>query len=277
MYGRTYHTKVLKQSEPPKKKRRRFSWKRFWWGVGIVAFIGGIVCLIRWPRLQVDRIEVVGTEVADPEDVSLFIKSRIEGSYLYFFPRSSMLLVPTASLSKWTARNFPRFSSVEVRRLGVRGLLVTVTEHKGAYLWCEHEASPCFFMTENGVVFAPAPFFSGDAYVRFFAGTRAEMPFMPLTEPQLALGRVLLERLPSIGITPSVLRWVSEHETEVVFSHYGSDATLLLDPANNIDETLEDLATGLATDPLKTKFLSKTNVLEYLDVRFANKVVYKFR
>lgn len=277
MYERTYNTKVLSQKAPPeKKRRRRFPMRRFLKIAGGVVALAALVFLMQWKRLRVQSIDVVGASVTDPEDVRLFINSQIEGKILYLFPKSSMLLVPTASLTKWTARAFPRFESVDVRRKGVRELLVTVKEYQGEYLWCESEAS-CYFMAGNGVVFAEAPFFSGDAYVKLFFGEKKELPFSPLTGEQLELIELALDRLPSISIQPLVLRRVSEHQMDIVFSRYGEQTLLLIDPTRDIEKTLEDLATALAADPLKREFRDESKTLEYLDARFANKVIYKFK
>jgi hypothetical protein len=285
MYERTYNNKVLRQrasEEDPKEKRRRrrFPWRRairisIW-----VLLVALAVMLIRLPQLRVTEVTVVGTNVADPEDVSLFVRSQIEGNFLYVFPKASMLLVPTASVTKWTTRQFPRFASVDVRRKGVHGLIVTVVEHQGAYLWCGNEGQEdpsCFFMTKDGLVFAPAPFFSGDAYPKLYIGQKQELPFSPLTDKQLAMVQLLLERLPSIGIEPIAFREVSEHELDVIFSHNNRDARLMLDPGVDVAHMLENLATALATDPLHKDFMSSTKQLDYLDARFANKVVYKFK
>ncbi len=277
MYERTYHSKVLSQNEPKeKKRRRRIPIKKILWLFVGVVMIAGIIVLIRLPGLQIREIDVTGANVTDPQDVSVFLHSQIEGNALYFFPRSSMLLVPTATLGKRVQAQFPRFASVDVRRIGLNGLLVTVTEHEGTYLWCQSQEE-CFFMTNDGIVFAQAPFFSGDAYERIFYGERGELPFSPLPDHFRALIDTMRERLPSIGIVPDEYSFESEHRVDIVFSHRGVEARLMIDPTNDIEQTVEDLATALATDPLKTQFNDKNKVLEYLDARFANKVVFKFR
>lgn len=295
MYERTYQKKVLSQTPPEesaakkRRRRRRAKMRRILKVLFVLALITLVVFLIRLPQLQVRTVDVVGTSVVDPEDVSRYVQSQIEGNILYLLPKKSMLLVPTASIAKWTARQFPRFATVDVRRKGVHGLIVTVTEHTGTYLWCQEAQSQsadaaapsCYFMTSDGLVFAPAPVFSGNAYVRIYMGAKQELPFTPLTPDQLSLVQLLLDRLPAVGITPNAFRAISEHEIEIDFSHYGSTAQLLIDPVQDASHTydmmLQNIATALSTDPLKSDFANPSKNLEYLDARFANKVVYKFK
>lgn len=277
MYERTYTSKVFKQNTPKEKKEKHpFPWKRFLWVVAGLLFVTAVVVLIRAPKLQVSNVEIIGANVTDPEDVSTIVNSYLEGHYLYFLPRSSMLLVPTAVITRHVRGQFPRFSSVDIRRKGVDRLVVSVVEHEGKYLWCENQES-CFFMTKDGVVFAPAPFFSGDAYEKIFVGQKKDLPFRPMTDDTFSIVESLRERLPTIEIVPKLFRFVSEHQVDIIFVHNGHDASLIIDPSSPLDETLEDLATGLATEPLKSKFNDDKNILEYLDARFANKVVYKFK
>lgn len=281
MYERTYRARALsKQDEPSKKKRRRgrlpLPGKRARRAVLAAVVAAGLALLIRWPTLQVKTIDVVGTKVADPEDVVRFVQSQIAGDYAYVLPKASMLLVPTASIAKWTKRQFPRFETVDVRRKGVDGLIVTVDEYDGTSLWCERDDA-CFFMTDDGIVFAPAPIFSGDAYIKIFVGAPSALPFTPLSADEQTLIAALIDRLPSIGIAPAEFHGVSDHELDVYFTHFGQHARLMIDPSIDGDAMLEDLATGLETDPLKTLFHSERQSLEYLDARFANKVIYKFK
>jgi cell division septal protein FtsQ len=281
MYERNYHKKVLQQKAPPEKKRRkRFPVQKALLITVSVLIVTAIIVIVRLPQLQVTTVDVEGTSVVDPEDVSLFIKTKMEGNYLYIFPKTSMLLVPTATITKWTARQFPRFSTVDVRRKGVHGLVVTVTEHQGVYLWCDTEGVEdpgCFFMNKEGSVFAPAPFFSGNAYPKIYMGEKQELPFTPLTPAQLQMVQLFLERLPLIGIAPAEFRAMSDRDMSIIFSHNGSDAALIIDPTADTNQTLENLATALNTDPLKSEFKNKAKILEYLDARFSNKIVYKFR
>ncbi len=280
MYERTYHAKVLTQNaSPEKKRRRRFPVRRFVWSLLLVVLAAGVVVLIRLPGLQVKTIEVEGASVADPEEVTLLIRSQMEGNYFYFFPRTSMLLVPTSTIAHRLQRQFPRFASVDIRRKGLNGLAVTIVEHTGTALWCDRGEieEQCFFMTDTGLVFAEAPFFSGDAYERMYGGTLAGLPFSPLTTEQLATIHTLRDRLPSLSIAPVEYHVVSERELDIVFVHHGARARLMIDLANDVEKTLEDLATGLATEPLSGQFKDSKKILEYLDARFSNKVVYKFK
>ena len=199
MYERTYHTKVLAQKNTSEPPRRTFFGKKIIIGTIVLLCLVGIVVLIRLPSLQVKTIVIEGTDVEDPEEVETLAWAHLEGKLFSLLPRTSMFLVPAARIEKQIAATFPRFSSVGVRRSGFDSLIVRVAEREGTSLWCVSD-DRCFFMDADGVVFAPAPFFSGDAYVKIFVGTESELPFTPVPSQMLATIALLHERLPSIGI-----------------------------------------------------------------------------
>lgn len=276
MYERTYHKTVLKTDEKQAKRKSRSNWRLIVRVVIAIAIITGITILTRLPRLQVSTVEVVGANVADPGDISEFVKEQLQGHRLFIFPKSSIFLVPEHSLEKNIKHAFSRFQTVVVSRKNFSTVLVSVTEYQGMYLWCTADTD-CYFMDQNGIAFAPAPYFTGSAYPKIFVGTIQNVPFQAVTDDQISMITLLTDRLSAIGIVPEELHFVSEHELDVNFNHNGHQAQLIFDPVNSISDALVDLYTGLRTNPLASKFHDQNDVLQYIDLRFSNRVVYKFQ
>jgi cell division septal protein FtsQ len=278
MYERTYHSKVLK-ADPAKPEPKSFPWKRVVVITSVIAVFVGFILLTRIPKWQVTTVTVNGTQVADPEEVAAFVKSGIEGRYLFsLMPRRSILLVHPKHIARQVHAAFPRFKEVHVQRSAMNALTVDVSEYKGVYLWCEHgETEVCSFMDERGIVFAAAPYFSGDAYLKIFVGERGAYPFTPISTQQLALVTMLDEKLRAINIDPVDFYFNGEHELVIDFSHHGDRAKIFIDPTRDVESALEALFSALRTDPLRAHYADSSQVLQYLDLRFSNKVVYKFQ
>jgi len=277
MYERTYHKTVLKTEEKaPKKSTSRINWKMILILTALIAVFGGMIYVIRLPKLQVKTVEVTGEHVVDPGDITEFITTQLQGNKLFILPRSSIFLVPEHTIEKALQRQFPRLQTVVVSRKNFSTLTVTVSEYQGVYLWCTTDTE-CYFMDQNGVTFSPAPYFSGSAYPKLFIGTLEQLPFQALSPAQLTTVQLLLERLPSIGIAPLAFHFVNDHEVTIDFNHNGQQAMVLLDPNIDPAQTITTLFTALRTNPLATKFHDPTQVLQYIDLRFSNRVVYKFQ
>ncbi len=270
MYERTYHANVLKKEEET-KKRPSFSWKKTFIIFGALIFCALIIFLIKVERFQVKSVEVLGTKVADPIDVSQFVMGQLQGDYLWFLPKTSIILVGPKKMADDISEHFPRFKNVSVERSGMSGLSVNIEEYPGVYLWCDEE---CSFMDETGVVFAEAPYFSGSAYLKIYIGERKDYPFQPITIDQLKKVKIITEKLSTIGIEPTEFHFGPERKLTVIYLNNAKTVEIYFDATSNIEADLETLYTGLQTEPLASMY--KTQVLKYLDLRFSNKVVYKF-
>jgi len=275
MYERTYNSRVLKTEEKPtKKKRRGISWVHIVVIGGIFLILVVVVLLIRAPKFQVRSINVIGTTVAEPLDISDFVLNTLGGNYLWIFPKSSVFLISNDAVASAVKNAFPRLNSVVVDRDGLSSLRVTVTEYPGVYLWCD---DACSFMDENGTVFADAPYFSGSAYLKIYSGERAPYPFTPISPEELTLVAHLKERLEAIDIIPLSVRFESGHKLSVSFNHYTHVAALYFDPTEDTERALATLYSGLRTESVARLYHDESKVLEYLDLRFVNKLIHKFQ
>ncbi len=277
MYERTYHKTVLKtEAKEDKKKKPHINWRLILRILIAAVVVAGIVILIRLPRLQVKNITVVGVNVVDPGDITEFVHQQLQGNRLFILPKSSIFLVPDHALEKNIKKHFSRLQTVYVQRANFSTLNVSVTEYQGVYLWCTDDTT-CYFMDQNGVAFAPAPYFSGNAYPKIFTGSIKVLPFQAVTSSQVATIALMRDRLSAIGIDPAEFHFDGEHELDVDFNHKGHPALLKFDPTTSVKDALVALYTGLRTNPLASDFHDPNKVLQYIDLRFANRVVFKFQ
>lgn len=279
MYERNYHDSVLGEDKlSVKKKKKRIKRKTVFILSGCLVFLGIGMTLIFLAPLQVRTVLVKGTNSADPKDVSDFVTESLVGKWLYIFPKTSIVLLPDRTLEHSIQKAFPKFSTVSVTRSGTQTVTVSVTEYEGVYVWCDEGIVACSFMSSTGVVFAPAPFFSGSAYLKLFIGEMHEYPFTPISAEQLANVTFMVERLQAITVAPAEFHfYTAPDRIEIIFYHNGAPARLVLDPNVPADTTLQSFFTAIRTAPFSTRYRDAVSLLEYIDVRLPNKIIYKFQ
>lgn len=78
---------------------------------------------------------------------------------------SRIFLYPQQTIAE-KLQNFSTIKTVTVQAEDFRTILVGVVERHPAALWCGDSASStgCYFLDENGLAYAPAALYSGDAY-----------------------------------------------------------------------------------------------------------------
>ncbi len=279
MYEKTYKAKVLNQSDKTVKKNKKlFSWKKVLFVVIFLGVLFGFGCLLRYHKMQIDTVDVVGTNVIDEQDVSNSVQGQLVGTWLWIFPRTSVLLVNDKAIEKNLKEQFSRIETVVAKRTNLHTIEVTIKEFDAVYLWCTQTDENCYFMDKQGVVYSQAPVFSGTAYPKVFTGAPlVELPFQGMSEVDLVRVAELQQKLSEINIVPVAFRNISARELQIDFLHNKTIAKLNIDPATPTSTSLEYLFSGIRTEPLASLFRNESKKLLYIDVRFPNKVVYKFQ
>ncbi len=287
MYEKTYKANVLKQSSSPKMKRG-FIWKKFLLAIIVLGIFFGIGYMLRHSKFQITNVDVLGTNVLDEQNISESVESQLVGVLLWIFPRTSVLLVNDKKIERNLKKQFSRIETVVAKRTNLHSIEITIKEFEALYLWCTlalpalpaqagQVGDDCYFMDKQGVVYNQAPVFSGTAYPKVFTGAPLEeLPFQGIRLIDLEQVATLQQRLSEINITPVTFRSISPRELQVDFLHNKSTAKLLLDPTVPTETSLEYLFSGIRTEPLSGLFNNESKKLLYIDVRFSNKVVYKF-
>jgi cell division septal protein FtsQ len=279
MYEKTYKAKVLNQSDSVVKKNKKlFSWKKV---IFVVIFLGvlfGFGFLLRYHKMQVDTFNVIGTSVIGEQDVEDSVREQLVGSWLWIFPRTSVLLVNDKLIERKLKEQFSRIETISVKRTNLHSIEITIKEFDAVYLWCTTVEENCYFMDKQGIVYSEAPVFSGTAYPKVFTGAPVEeLPFLGISETDLSRVADLQQKLSEINIIPVAFRDVSARELQIDFLHNKTIAKLQIDRSTPTDTSLEYLFSGIRTEPLASLFRNESKVLLYIDVRFPNKVVYKFQ
>lgn len=227
------------------------------------------------PRIAIERINVSGAEHLRPEIVEAFVATRIWDGSPAFFSESNVFLYPKKKIEAALKEFFPRIESAEISResLLANAITVSVTERKPFARWCFDE-SACYAMDRGGFIFAPA-----STALRFETQYAFEGPLDASSTPpigQLFLpGRfagalALLERLGQAGFAADGARAENDQDFAVRLSR-GFNVRAVF--GADVGSIVKDLELVLSSDPLR----GREDELEYVDLRFGNRVYYKFK
>lgn len=283
---RVSHSPYLEES---KRKRKKIFIKRavvcslFF----LIIFIG-LALLSRWNKLNIENIEIAGNKVTDSFAVETVIRDELAGHYVWFFPKANFFIYPRKEIEIDLANKFKIFKNISVNLKGIKTLSINVSEREGKYTWCGDSlpvevGAPykCYFMDASGYVFDEAPYFSGDVYLKFFGKGELGENFYPDLFPKLLAFRNDIEKLeikiPSLYVKDdnTVEFYLSSNKP---FDALLSGAPKIIAESNSdFGKMIENLQTALSTEPLQTDFKKKYSSLDSIDLRFGNKVYYKFK
>lgn len=284
-----------------RKKRRKILKQRVLvsFGVVVVVFIG--LCFIsRIREFNIKKVEVSGNKVVDTDTIQKIVEEQITGNYLWFIPKTNFLLYPRHTIERELADQYKRLSNIKLDIKKRETLRISLEERTGIYTWCgselpnsgeQLEKVKCYFLDKDGYIFDVAPFFSGDVYFKFFGqignitnentNSISENPagnyFLPESFHKIV---GLVENIKSEKLRPMALYTKSAKEMEIYLESQGDIADapkIIFTPDADLNKLAENLDAAISAEPLASEIKNKYESLQYIDLRFGNKVYYKFK
>ncbi len=275
-----------------KKHRRRVTFGKSFLVFGAFALVcGSLVYVSRLKQFNIHEVVVAGNKVVESEAIREVASKNISGKYLWLFPKSNVFLYGRSDIKEELRENFKIFKdiSLKIKKGGV--LEVAVVERDSKYIWCgvnlpkaSSDEENCYFLDDNGYIFGEAPYISGEVYFKFYGLADSSNPddptggyFLNGNFEKFVKFKTMLE---SLGIKPVALYTKDNHEIKLFLSRGKS---LLMGPEvlfgidDDLQKTAENLDTALDTEPLMSNFKNKYSSLEYIDLRYGNKVYYRFK
>jgi hypothetical protein len=278
-----------------KRKRRKVVFKKFLFlSIVTLIFLGTLAYISNLKSLNITEIEIACNKVIDTEILKTAIEQQISGKYFWVFPKTNVLYYFKNSIKNELRDKFKRIKDIDLAIKDNKVLFVSLTERAPEYTWCgierSKESNPttgdqkCYFLDEGGYIFDEAPYFSGEVYFEFY-GTPEGIDLVEAKPLGLYFAKNNFKQLVSLKNTligldfkPTAL-FVKEKEGEFLLS---SSATPNVNPkiffnlSADYQKTEENLDAAVSTEPLKSALKEKYSSLQYIDLRFDNRVYYKF-
>jgi len=277
--------------EDLKRKRRRRRFRLIiLLSILFIAIIGGLAFFSSHGRVTINNVVISGTSIIDASLVESKVKDKLTGRYLYLFARSNSFIYPKKQIYNVLINEFPRIETLSISRNKLNTLEVKISERSGAHLYCGENVPEaisdvgenCYFINNDGYIFDKAPYFSGNVYFKYYIAP-------PLGNVLLGQNIMDIDRFHSIIRFIDGIKSLKFNPTHLVVDRDGTHS-LYLEPSansnppkiifragNDLPAILENLSIAIAKQEFAKEINSKYATLLYIDLRFKNKVLYKFQ
>lgn len=274
--GNTFRSKP----KPMRLKKRR-NLRRLITLVVIFLIVGSFIGVLGWlsraPSLSIQQIAVSGATITSTDEIKGVVEKVISGGYGGILSRRNVFLYPAREMEASLASAFPAIASAKSSLKDGHTLSVEITEREPFAIWCNGKTltALCFFIDSTGIIYAVAPNFSGGVYVRFYGSVEEEplgARFLP--EEDFKNLSFFLSNIKNFGIKLKAVD-VSEGGQYTLLLKNGAE--IRMGNAQDFSRTLENIQSIIQEMKIKNALLNDISSLEYLDLRFGNKVFYKWR
>ncbi len=273
-----------------RQKRRKLLYRKMMIIFGLfIVLIVGLSFATKIKKINIQNIQVVGNSVIETGQIESVIREQIAGNYFHLFARSNSFLVSKKRIEESLLANLKRILSVEIKLTDLRTIKASVVEREGKYIWCDGLsedtiAQKCYFTDDSGYIFDTAPYFSGSVYFKIYGGVGEGLS--PIGSNILSEGEFgkIINFYNSIKTIipankPIFVLIKSDSTYEVVLEGSAGlvGPKIIFSKDNDIDKIAGNLSSALSSEPFASMFRAKYNDLLYIDLRFNDKVYYKFK
>jgi len=236
------------------------------------------------PFLKINRVMVTGTQVVDPQVAGTLAAKIIDQPTLLIFPRNHLIWYPADEITASLKGEFPRILGVKMTAGLDHLLIIEVRERTPLLLFCAGGQTGCYFVDETGLAYTQAPFFSPGVFLKWQASTTGQgAPFHvgeATAVKRLLNSQILLERaLEQVwGRRFRLVEVESLPDGDYAFtvsSRYRAASSSKWRVLIDDERSPTDLAANFFTALSAIADRSATATLEYVDLRFGEKVFYK--
>lgn len=258
-----------------KSRRKKNTFKAV---IFFVAFLAGMTAIVSFfyiPFFKIKSISMSTDGIISIDAVTEIAEKELSGKHLSLFPKSNIFLLPKKNIAKSLVEGIPRIKTVRLDREFFDGLSIQIMERKNKALLCKKES--CAAVDEDGFVFEKTPYVSGGIIIKFYDQRGSEEG----ESPESATGKSML--------LPAQFKKIMDFVGLVAKS--GGEATeiflkkediyevmtkegwrILINAKNEPDKAFANMMTAI-----ESEIKEKRKKLDYIDLRFGNKVYYKFK
>ena len=272
-----------------RRKRRKYLWRlSILLSILFIAIVSACAYFSFDERIVINKISVNGNKIINTSDIEEIINNKISGKYLYLFNRANIFIYPKHGIYRELISKYPRIESLSIYKTGLNTLSLDIKERNGAYLYCGDKISEvkseigenCYFVNNDGYVFDKAPYFSGNVYLKFYVSISDTDPLkkqiLPVDRFRDLLG--FIDGVTSLGFRAAYL-FIDQDGMHSLYLEHGegkSNPKIIFREENDLGVILENLSSSMKKKEFANEINSKYDTLLYIDLRFKNKVLYKF-
>ena len=262
------------------KRRQRIS--RRWMILIVVIFVLAVLAWMPWyvlnrPYFSVKKIGVNGAVLISPSAVEGVARHDLAGNIWHIIPRANFLAVSTKRIGDDIRRAIPQIADISVEKTFPDSLAITIHERVLWGVYCSKResvndgAGSCFYLDDQGTAFQEFSSIEGSllpiVYGEIPAGDGEEV----LARNAIQFFNDAKSSLASVAAFPISMHVSTTTPTDVTLTtSEGWDLRLTM--ASPVDAWFAILKTLLDKE-----IGAKRSQLQYVDLRFGQKVFYKLK
>lgn len=261
-----------------KIKRRTLQQIRKWFfiflGIGLITFLW--FGYFRTDFFLITTYNIEGVTDEERSEITPILAEEAKKYTWKIFPHNRLLTYSNESIMGVIATVVPEAGNIQIRPKGLHTLEIGVTKHEPVFRTESGKG-----VTGGGIIFSTRKDISSYPILSVASSTISSVEINDLIFSKFSIEENLLKDMQDFGTKISdvifpVAAITIDLNRDISFIDSRGVSRVLITEDTDMKKAWSTLVSAIDTDPLKTKLKESISLLEYLDIRFGNKVFYKF-
>lgn len=247
----------------------------------VIVFLGSIYCYFGTQLFTIHSYQITGIDEDSRILIDAHLKEYNKQKVYYIFPADKIFTYSSTKIITTVRDTVPEMATINIRPVGLHVVKIEITLLKPLFRVSNSQA-----VTSDGIIFS-TKYDIGKYPLISIASSATKnskengIIFTQLVVPNVEDTTELFNGLSELSSKISsiifpVTNIDIERTGDVVYSNEKETSKIILLQETDFKKTWSTLVSAVDTDPLKSKLANNKEGLHYLDVRYGNKVFYRF-
>jgi cell division septal protein FtsQ len=237
----------------------------------LVLVLIGIIALLNMSAIQINQVKVTGNVFVDASEIEKKADTLLKKRIAWVIPRSNIFLFSKKELEQELKQN-PAIVSVKIRKDFFKTLSIDIVEQEKQMLYCVSvEKTECYYVNGSGFVYAQVEdMIIPEQEIIIYTENQKKQLKDTIIEEKVYKDIVLFVK--NLARQEVKIREVYI-KSDGVIEFVNGDGTKLI--TSIFDEFSKDFANLIALFDQQVLTKEQLSQIDYIDLRFGNKVFYK--
>jgi cell division septal protein FtsQ len=217
-------------------------------------------------KINIKEINIKNTNTVDPKNIKEIVKTNLDGNYFWrFYSKKNILIYPKQRIKEKILSEYSEIKEIDLNLDLPNTLNVDVLEYKPYALWCKTD---CYLIDKTGYLFKKTKdkqdFFEYQTSLP--SETENTLRSRVFKEKKFDEIDSFVKLIEGSNLNPTKL--VSEDNKKYEL-YFNESSKIIFNDEQNIRELMDNFQAVLNIEDFYI------NNIEYIDLRFGNKVFYK--
>ncbi|OGF52283.1 hypothetical protein A3I27_01985 [Candidatus Giovannonibacteria bacterium RIFCSPLOWO2_02_FULL_43_11b] len=255
------------------RRRKKDIFTKILFGICVLGIVSAIATFLFYiPALRVSNIIISGLDKNNAKELHTELFEILGGRKWLIVPKNHILFLPKKNIEEFLSGKYG-FRDFAVAKKFPSTIDISITERKTWAVWCRENGNNCLLLDKEGLAFERSVIFFGSSILKIMDAREEDFLGKNILPPE-KFNRILqmTEDAPKI-IQGDIESIYIKKSGETYYLYPKSGIYFIIDAETDVERALENLTLALKSGKIK----AKADTLEYIDLRFPDKVFYKFK